>query len=675
MVLRLEYMIAENDPPSQSGIHAEHILVNLARDPQAILNQHLVKAILSLPQPLSHITEEERASMRKMALVANDGLPAAIEELTLPIDCPMDIRRLRTLRVSLAVVERVLEDNTAGEWRILESLWEDGSHGLVPRLVDIFTGLCCDLRFHFDLKPPPPMAHELIHHLFRAAANLLKMIARLALAYPITSRSIRVLTAAVADVFVYTDAADMLYSQTSYACIAAQETRQTCIDLVRTLSDPTVCTEPRNNGAEIILRTLLEQGVQIDDTDPVYRLLQIFSLVDHLLPWSPIDLEDEPPSHWITSVLPNILPELGPFFRVLDTENKVHFIKRLVNLDRGFIGIGEWLFLEELREAVRLIRTLDDGMVEEHMQLFRQQQMSLTLRFILDLVTAPSNASTWCIKAIETVADIAHLLTEFMMGLLNGHLFSSHAVRIAQVLADRSLALNPSLGFVVVLTLYRSVHTLANPADTLDLPLRVLKNLPVENIDFIQLRMEMGHAIAALLPSSSPPEPMSEGHAEAILLTLEWLSEQTDSSLAGITFDQLSNICCDQITHALPTSRTGKLIAVLSRISTHSCLPLSSSASLPSTLSLSVDSIADLVRPSIPIPSTPKRATPEEVFNLVTISPPTALLRSPGVITGLTRTYFNNDFRQLRTTPGTTRQNTSRLPSMHVDVGIDDHLA
>jgi hypothetical protein len=42
------------------------------------------------------------------------------------------------------------------------------------------------------------------------------------------------------------------------------------------------------------------------------------------------------------------------------------------------------------------------------------------------------------------------------------------------------------------------------------------------------------------------------------------------------------------------------------------------------------------------------------------------LLRSPAV-TGLTKTYTANDFRVLRQTPSA-RQNTSRLPSTHVDV-------
>jgi len=65
-------------------------------------------------------------------------------------------------------------------------------------------------------------------------------------------------------------------------------------------------------------------------------------------------------------------------------------------------------------------------------------------------------------------------------------------------------------------------------------------------------------------------------------------------------------------------------------------------------------------------PTTPPHA--RGVLGMVTVSPPTALFRSPAV-TGLTKTYAANDFRALRQTPSA-RQNTSRLPSTHVDVRL-----
>ena len=71
-------------------------------------------------------------------------------------------------------------------------------------------------------------------------------------------------------------------------------------------------------------------------------------------------------------------------------------------------------------------------------------------------------------------------------------------------------------------------------------------------------------------------------------------------------------------------------------------------------------------------PSTPPSQNAELLGIMITVSPPNALLRSPEV-KGLTKTYSNNDFRQLRQ-QSSTRQNTSRMPSRHVDVSWVDYI-
>ncbi|VDB89931.1 unnamed protein product [Peniophora sp. CBMAI 1063] len=97
-------------------------------------------------------------------------------------------------------------------------------------------------------------------------------------------------------------------------------------------------------------------------------------------------------------------------------------------------------------------------------------------------------------------------------------------------------------------------------------------------------------------------------------------------------------------------------------------VPPSAYLPLPNELRLSLFELDGAFRAQIPPPSTPKRTTPpqaQSMLSLITVSPSTALLRSPAV-TGLTKTYNANDFRVLRQTPNA-RQNTSRLPSKHVD--------
>lgn len=72
MTFRLGCM-TDHDPPTQSGIDAEHILVDLAKNPRAMLRPNLVKCILEIETCTSFITTEERSSMRQAAFVAEDG--------------------------------------------------------------------------------------------------------------------------------------------------------------------------------------------------------------------------------------------------------------------------------------------------------------------------------------------------------------------------------------------------------------------------------------------------------------------------------------------------------------------------------------------------------------------------------------------------------------------------
>jgi hypothetical protein len=131
MTFRLECMTTDNDPPTPSGAHAEHILLALAREPASMHSYDLIKCVLNLRQPLSVIMEDERVALRHAALVAEDGVAAAIEELTTENKLPMSLNRVRTLRVALAIIERELTEDEEGEWHILQALWKDRSHGLV----------------------------------------------------------------------------------------------------------------------------------------------------------------------------------------------------------------------------------------------------------------------------------------------------------------------------------------------------------------------------------------------------------------------------------------------------------------------------------------------------------------------------------------------------------------
>jgi hypothetical protein len=650
-------MTPSNDPPTQSGMHAEHIILNLAMEPCSFLCEDFVRCILYLQQPLLFINRGEQLTMRKLALIADEGLDGAFEVLKHPLEHPMDVNVVRALRLSMAIVAKELGGGDSSMCRVVEAFWRHKCGALCEQLVDLLTEIKDELKPNSSLTPPPSMAQSLVQQLFSLADDVLHNILTLASASPLAGRSARALITAVADIFVCTDAADMSYSSGHVVC-AAHATRRACINLVCAFSAAQRDLEYGNPESCTVLKTLLEHGYRCESNDPVANLLQVLCLVDHVLPRS---TTEEERMHWVTLVLPKILTELGSFFRNLDNENKLHLLKRLVNLDQGISGIGEWLVLEEFHDMCRVLQILDDPTIEDHHRLLGRHQILLSLHFIVDLLSSASNVSTWFLGALSTVSELSKQLAACFMHFLDTQLSSPYLGQIARIIAEKCETIHLELRFAVATALYRSVRGHESLYTSLHLALSMLKDLPSDAIDADPLRKEFG---AALFAASETP--LTEEFAEAILSTLLWWSEQENASVA-VSKTALEQLCSN-LGEVLDSGDLEKLNAAILKIHPASIKPPPASIELPGRISLSLDDISDVLRPPIAISSTPKNRPKDELFNVVAISPPTAFLRSPAV-TGLTKTYLKNDFRQLRSMPNA-RQNTSRLPSTHVDVSL-----
>ena len=112
MTFRLECMTDDDgEPPTQAGIDAEHILVNLAKAPRSFLRPNFVKTILNIGTSNLFITDDERASMRQAAFVVDDGFGGAVDEVLRPLERPPTSGSLRTVRVALAYLHRELEED------------------------------------------------------------------------------------------------------------------------------------------------------------------------------------------------------------------------------------------------------------------------------------------------------------------------------------------------------------------------------------------------------------------------------------------------------------------------------------------------------------------------------------------------------------------------------------
>ena len=680
MTNRLEWMI-DPDPPSDgtkdseliysSAMEAEHILVDLAKIPCAMLKPDLLDAVFKIGTTTTFITAEERASMRQAALVVDDGLQGVVDELLRPLVRPPTFGSLRTARVALAYVNREFEEYE--ESQVLDDFWDEAGCSILNALCNLLAPVVEELRNHFSIRQPPPQrAQEVLVQLFAMADDILRLLLRLVPNNPLPSRLLRTLMTDVADVFACADAADMLYSQSSRVSVASRDARQISIDMAKALSAQTSDSPKIPPGAQVVLRTLLEHGLHSASLDPAHHLLQVFWLLDYILPAE--DCTDAQRTLWTQRVIPTMLPELWSFGHALDTENKVHFVRRLVELDQGVVGVGEWLLTEEIKDVAQAVEVLQDDTLSEIKRTITQSQISLFFRFLRETMQAlPGN---WVIDSLAASEEAPHIFASTLIALLELHLSPPHIDELAQDLAESYEVFDNEMRLAVVIALWRSLQVADLYAEKLEGRLQrsvtILKTITASYIDPPKVTLEVGRLVLDLAERSTA---IDEVAVDILLSLFEWMVDtsntvprmcelQTVPSERFIAFrESLNSTISPELTERLDVV-SGKLVFVSDNAPSPS--PPSTSI-LPDTVQLTLHALEGLLREHTPAPATPpRRALNQDVLGLVTVSPPT-LLRSPAA-TGLTKTYSNNDFRQLR--QSSARANTSRLPSMHVDVGV-----
>ena len=688
---RLGWITSDNAVPRNSGTLAERVLVNLAQEPHSILHDDLVSTILALKPPLSFIAEGERLTMRKVALVAEDGLSAALEEIAFRSDHPLSLRRLRTLRVSLAIALNSLDVEDEGEWHAVQLFWSEQKQDLNIRLIEIVMGISQDLNGHFSVASTPgPMNQVLTEQLFRTFGDSLRVLGRLATAFPFNVRSLKIVTTSVADVFACASTADSQYSQTSTACVAAQEARQGCLEFLHALSEPETKAEPDKLCAEVILGTLLKHATKGGGRDPVHHVLQLYAMIESLLPFSTDDAPatETESSHWVTLVLPTVLTELEEFLRLLDVENRVHLLKRLIKLDQGTIGIGEWLLTEELKHAFTILERLAGHLLTD-LRIVLQHELYLSLCVLDELITPPSDVATWCIDTIASTDDLSRALTQCFGALLDANVTCQPLTNIVKAMAEQVAVFDEGLKRSVLLEYLRIVQLEGVfLSESMEIILGMLKEQTSTSYTSDPLRFELARLLSSLADLHSIIDATL---AEEILAILEWLTkedqtgvdddENRTTALYGLTQRAFSQLC-DAMESALlldpAREHQSKSLAsirdkIIVKDSPGEADNVPPFIELPETLQMSLRDVEDLLErrsrgterereAKRTAPSTPKGVKTPDLLGVV-ISPPTAVLRSPAA-TGLTKTYVANDFRQLRQAPSS-RLNTSRLPSMH----------
>ncbi|KAF9481882.1 hypothetical protein BDN70DRAFT_802571 [Pholiota conissans] len=658
-----------DETPSKSGLFAERLLVGLAKDPQSMLREHVVETVLSLEPPFSFIEAEEVLEIGKLARVARDGLPSAVEELTYTSVRPFSLRRLRVLRVSMAIVTEELAYDD-GELHVVSNFWNEKTQGIVPTLVSILVDISDDLNHHFTLDPIPRMNQPLSDLLFRTSDDLLHLLTRFISSLPLTGRDLRHLSTAIADIYTCSRIACERFTSSSDVYLAALNIRQTCPEVLRPLVDSPCQTESDILSSQIILRTLFNHASYSSNRDPVIHTLQAYDLIDTLLPRPPPPSKtngetEQTSSYWPTMVFPKILPDLRSFWALLDAETRAQFIERLEELDNGGTNVGEWLLLEEMKSLSSVLFDISGDapfrMTDERsVNLYR---ISNSIAFFEYLITS-STMATWTLSALSSNTELSNLLDSCLSLLLETALHSTPLTQVIRQLAKHASDFSPDIRFHILLLTLRNGQMDPSVIDALDYVPSILRSLPPSTISSELLRSEVGRVLAAY---SEHAPSLKADNSEMLLSTLEWLVAQPDSkltTLAGITLESFRYLC-GMLAASLPAERQERLTKVEGKFGMDEDQDIAYRPNeLPETLALPLQSIQNLLNPTpVSEPSTPKRGTKTPDILGVVISPPNAILRSPAA-TGLTKTYANNDFRQLRQTTST-RLNTSRLPSTH----------
>ncbi|KAI1796048.1 hypothetical protein LXA43DRAFT_1160446 [Ganoderma leucocontextum] len=670
MTFRLECMTDgdTDDPPTQAAIDSEHILVSLAKTPRAFLRQNFIKTVFNIGTSNLFITDDERASMRQAAFVVDDGFAGAVDEVLRPLEHPSTFGSLRTLRVALAYLQRELDEDE--ESKLLDDFWEEANCSFVTALCDLLAPVVDEIRTHFSLHEiPPRRAQDVMAQLLFTADDTLQLLLRLLPPYPLPSRALRILTTNVADLFSCADAADMSYSPFSQPSAAAQEARQSCLDLAQILVSQDPAAAGGKPGAEVVLRTLLQHGLNSYGLDPTHHLLQVFCLLDSVVPSQ--DSPEEQRTLWIQRVIPAMLHELWAFCHGLDTENKVHFVRRLVKLDRGSIGIGEWLLVEEVKDMARAVQSLLDDSLSDTQRVIALAQVAVFFRFFADVLQGPS--ASWVLDGLAASEEAQHDLAASFLTLLDLNLSPPHFGEVADSIVSGYEVFDNGVRFALVVALWRSLQTPELTVSLLERRLersvKILETITPSYIDPSKFTSGIGRLVLDL---AEHPVPVEGDAADSLVSLLEWTAKTASAitrmgNLRTLSFDQYSKFQ-DRLKATLSADWVERLDVasnVLVFGSGDGVPP--PPTSLSDTVEFSIHDFEDILRQHTPTPSTPpRRVLNQDVFGLINVSPPT-LLRSPAA-TGLTKMYMNNDFRQLR--QSSARANTSRLPSMHVDVGV-----
>ncbi|GJJ07278.1 hypothetical protein Clacol_001478 [Clathrus columnatus] len=626
ILYRLEDVLRQpSDPPNISIQYGEQILSHLLDNVETMACPDLTRLVDGISDQ-GFLSSARRSEMSRIVFITEHGLEEAIRTV---FDFSAG-NSINILHAALLVIEKAFEDPDNGVWNLIHTSWEQDFYGLGYQLIDLLGHFIALMRGQFLLEPPPPLHATILTQLVHSSHSILRILTHLFPTQIQPSRLVHTLVDNILNLFILTDAIDSIYPFGNPVRHAARLTRPTCAETLSTLCTvkPEICSG--SSIGVLVFRTLVQNALRPENDDPVIRVEQVFWLLDLVLPLSISDTvsNNSQEQYWIKEVIPNILPELNRFFRALTTDNQLQLAGRLIDLDREEIGLGQWFIDQELNFFGRILEQPETSWASETNAVITLQIIKKSLRFLTGFLKLfPIGKYPGIYQETETLLKLYQAMDNPKMT----------APLLLPYTVDLALALIPDMNLLAV----DATATLVT----------------LERSDMKQdtLIRSLGRSLTGLATSRHE----LPGFGKDVTLIFEWLQKLGSSDPVPVyfseqIFDRLSAyIEWSEMDHRQPDDFR---INFIFNNETDSEPDVSSSKIPP----LSFQDVKKSLGNQPLTPSTP-RLNGESIFKMTTTSPITTLFNSVKT-TLLTKTYQQNEFRQL-----SARQNTSRRPSVHVD--------
>ncbi|KZT42990.1 hypothetical protein SISSUDRAFT_800120 [Sistotremastrum suecicum HHB10207 ss-3] len=657
-MVRFERILERNERPDAECMDVEQIMLTMIQDPNNLLNSDVVYTAQALPDILQSIPSEIRIQIGKQLEIVDPDADAqeAVTTLVQWTGPSSDLSHLTLLAASLAKINEILEEKPDQEYTILQLFWSQGSQGMVSRLAEVFTLLLDAVPLHDPLKLTGSLNSPLLY----AFTQLLGVIEHFVHMKPVPFRSLRSLVDSIVNLYALCAPLGIWQNCDKNGYLTS--IRQRTLSVMSVLCVGNDVPNLDHDIAAAVLRELMDLDSISSAFDPIARLEATLEIMFHI--FKPLDSNNGGHTiveSWNQEVLPDILPSLSAFLHILPPSRKADLIHLFSERDHGQLGTMEWLISQEINELSHTLHIYRSD-TDLQRRILCCQEIDACYRFLLMV----SNDETRLWASSSGLTALGLLLCDSLSSLSECRIACSSAARLA-------------------LTLMVQAHLLPNRAQS-DFtkilfqaaciqPLLVSDFRPLYSGSSQSLTSAVHEDIRAFIFSlrhdPSISEKVNPEFAEAFILTLDWIFA------GGFRFSPSDIVPLQQLLEAMKPTLTASSLQTMASLDlpgrADTAMDVQDSV-LPSVVdpepSFTLQDLQTFLTPSLVYPATPPRHGIQGVFETNSISPPTAILRSP--LSSLTKTYAGDSFRQPRQVSN--RQNSSRLPSLHVDVGINSQI-